>query len=1475
MTKARNGRRLLLDERKDAPYVNNTITSSKYTLLSFLPRQLIAQFSKLANCYFFIVAIMQLVPSWSTTGTTTTIIPLSIFVSISIAREGWDDLRRHRLDKLENEHVTRVVKNGDDAEDDSSDSSDADSVPGPHLTTAPVVWKNLRVGDLVKLTCDEWVPADIVLLTSSNDLGEAFVETMALDGETNLKSRTPCAGVQAVASRPGGIKGLRADVRCEDPNMDLYNFEGTVSITDTDNGTTKKFPLGPENVAYRGSIIRNTAWCVGVVIFTGEETKIRMNAIKRPRIKAPKLQRSINIIVIFMVLIVVCFSVFGMMAERLLYKRFGKNNWYLYNADAGVAASLMGFIIMMNTMIPLSLYVTMEIIKIIQMLLMQWDIDMYDADSNTPAEVRSATILEELGQVSYVFSDKTGTLTDNKMVFREMSVAGVAWDHLGNDEDETDGNTDSDSGSSRNGNSGTHSRNSDIANQFSPPHAPFNSPQPFRPSVEQMGRGSVAFTGRPSMASLVKKESRKSGVPKNEAPDTEIHSQSTVELIEYIQEHPTTLYAKKAKMFLLSVALCHTCLLKKGKTGDGDDDDNDGSSSETDSSSSSSLQYQASSPDELALVQAACDMGFIFYGRQRQDVTLKLYPRGFDQQPVLEHYQVLEVIDFTSSRKRMSVVVRFPDGNLYLLCKGADNVILDRLGSKQIVGAKRDELAKTIGARKRKEADIALEDGEESVDEPGSPLAKLSGRLSGRTSGRLSRAGRLSGLSDRIGRLSDEAGFTDAEVAANSHELNRPKKSIHFNSQQAGITGVDTGLHSSLPTDSQLRSPGFLVERTLKHVEQFSSNGLRTLLYAYKPLDEATFDSWNHQYTQAKMAVKDRSQKVEEAGGLIESDGLRLLGCTAIEDKLQDGVPETIEKLRRAGMKMWMLTGDKRETAINIGYSCRLIKDFSKLVILSLENSTLAELSSLMNAAEIELDEGNVAHCVVVVDGATLTEISKDLTVMSVFISLGVKADSVICCRASPSQKAELVGRVRALKKGQVTLAIGDGANDIAMIQNADVGVGITGREGLQAARASDYSIARFRFLQKLLLVHGRYNYVRTSRFVLCTFYKELMFYLTQFLYQRFTLFTGPSLYEPWSLSMYNTLFTSLTVMFVGMFDMDLRPSTLIAVPELYGLGRLGQCFNLRVFIQWMLLGASQSVTLFYTLCYIYGFNATRDNTTYPLGNALYTAIIVLVSTKCCIIETHNISKLPLIAWIISVGGWLVWMILLVGLNKNRLQSIFYVNYGITEHFGHDVTFWAAILALLFVGLFMDLIYHFLHGWIHPSDTDLFQQLEQKPSIREKLELLSYSTLKQGWSWLHESQIDDTLVQSWPTLKRFDYHVRSFLRKGTTHTSNATRRRQKMMVAQGEHIPNDPTVVTLSTSGRYKRELLPSGKIIKKKINPYSEYDTLGSRRPRQRGKIAGLFGKKNKFPDGATEAEENADIDVILQQRMKGLEEQ
>uniref|UniRef100_A0A665WIJ4 Phospholipid-transporting ATPase n=1 Tax=Echeneis naucrates TaxID=173247 RepID=A0A665WIJ4_ECHNA len=810
--------------------------------------------------------------------------------------------------------------------------------------------------------------------SNSEPQGMCYIETSNLDGETNLKIRQ---GLQMTAEIKDidSLMRLTGRMECESPNRHLYEFVGNIRL---DGHST--VPLGPDQILLRGAQLRNTQWVHGVVVYTGHDTKLMQNST-RPPLKLSNVERITNFQILVLFGCLLAISLVCSIGQTIWKYQYGNDAWYMdlnYGGAANFGLNFLTFIILFNNLIPISLLVTLEVIKFIQAFFINWDTDMLYEPTNTPAMARTSNLNEELGQVKYIFSDKTGTLTCNVMQFKKCTIAGVAY--------------------------GTHSSE----------EAGFNDPS----------------------------------------------------LLENLQSnHPT---AAVILEFMTMMAICHTAVPEH----------TDGK-----------ITYQAASPDEGALVRAARNLGFVFSGRTPDSVIVEML--GTE-----EKYELLHVLEFTSVRKRMSVIMRTPSGKIRLYCKGADTVIYDRL--------------------------------------------------------------------------------------------------------------ADSSRYKEI---------------TLKHLEQFATEGLRTLCFAVADISESSYQQWLELHHRACTSLQNRALKLEESYELIEKN-LQLLGATAIEDKLQDKVPETIETLMKADIKIWILTGDKQETAINIGHSCKLLtKNMGMLVI---NEDTLDGTREILShhcgmLGDALYKENDFA---LIIDGKTL-KYALTFGVRQYFLDLALSCKAVICCRVSPLQKSEVVEMVKKQVK-VITLAIGDGANDVGMIQTAHVGVGISGNEGLQAANSSDYSIAQFKYLKNLLLVHGAWNYNRVAKCILYCFYKNIVLYIIEIWFAFVNGFSGQILFERWCIGLYNVIFTALPPLTLGIFERSCRKENMLKYPELYKTSQNAMGFNTKVFWAHCLNGLFHSVILFW----------------FPLK-----FVVITVCLKAGL-ETSSWTMFSHIAIWGSIGLWVVFFII-------------------------------------------------------------------------------------------------------------------------------------------------------------------------------------------------------------------------------------
>nr|XP_043896160.1 phospholipid-transporting ATPase IA isoform X3 [Solea senegalensis] len=990
-----DARLIYLNQTQFTKFCCNRVSTAKYNVLTFLPRFLYSQFRRAANAFFLFIALLQQIPDVSPTGRWTTLVPLLFILVVAAVKEVIEDLKRHKADNVVNKKECQVLRNG---------------------AWEIVHWEKVAVGEVVRAANGDHLPADLVILSSSEPQGMCYIETSNLDGETNLKIRQGLP-VTAEIKDIDSLVRISGRMECESPNRHLYEFVGNIRL---DGHST--VPLGPDQILLRGAQLRNTQWVHGVVVYTGHDTKLMQNST-RPPLKLSNVERITNFQILVLFGCLLAISLVCSIGQTIWKYQYGNDAWYMdlnYGGAANFGLNFLTFIILFNNLIPISLLVTLEVIKFIQAFFINWDTDMLYEPTNTPAMARTSNLNEELGQVKYIFSDKTGTLTCNVMQFKKCTVAGVAYGHVPEAEE------------------GSFAEDDWHSTQSSE-EAGFNDPS----------------------------------------------------LLENLQSnHPT---AAVILEFMTMMAICHTAVPERTED---------------------KITYQAASPDEGALVRAARNLGFVFSGRTPDSVIVELL--GTE-----EKYELLHVLEFTSARKRMSVIMRTPSGKIRLYCKGADTVIYDRL--------------------------------------------------------------------------------------------------------------ADSSRYKEI---------------TLKHLEQFATEGLRTLCFAVADISESSYQQWQELHHRAGTSLQNRALKLEESYELIEKN-LQLLGATAIEDKLQDRVPETIETLMKADIKIWILTGDKQETAINIGHSCRLLtKNMGMLVI---NEDTLDGTREILShhcgmLGDALYKENDFA---LIIDGKTL-KYALTFGVRQYFLDLALSCKAVICCRVSPLQKSEVVEMVKKQVK-VITLAIGDGANDVGMIQTAHVGVGISGNEGLQAANSSDYSIAQFKYLKNLLLVHGAWNYNRVAKCILYCFYKNIVLYIIEIWFAFVNGFSGQILFERWCIGLYNVLFTALPPLTLGIFERSCRKENMLKYPELYKTSQNAMGFNTKVFWAHCLNGLFHSVILFW-----FPLQAFRHDTVFGdgktpdyllLGNMVYTFVVITVCLKAGL-ETSSWTMFSHIAIWGSIGLWVVFFLI-------------------------------------------------------------------------------------------------------------------------------------------------------------------------------------------------------------------------------------
>jgi len=953
----------------------NSVSNAKYTPWNFLPITLYNEFSFFFNMYFLLVALSQAIPALRIGYLSTYIAPLAFVLVITLGKEAYDDIERRRRDNEANSEAYTVLQFDDpgngargvrpkknmksnharkgskryvserDRLSDIQEEEEQTEGDGPPHRPSWVVSevskksRDLKVGDVLKLSKGDRVPADVVILKClSNDPaghkheeptppreesllldhgtdagegssgaeqtieddqgaaegssnGETFIRTDQLDGETDWKLRLASPLSQNLATE----ELVRCRVTGGKPDKKVNEFVGslellssrqdamtTTAFSEEEDGVSKATSLSIDNTAWANTVIASHATTLAVIVYTGPQTRSALST-SPSRSKTGLLEYEINSLTKILCFLTLAISIILVALEG--FSNTKGSIWYV---------KIMRFLVLFSTIVPISLRVNLDMGKSVYSWFIQRDPGM------PGAVVRTSTIPEDLGRIEYLLSDKTGTLTQNEMDMRKIHVGTVSYANDAMDE----------------------------------------------------------------VSAYVKQGLHLSPSAGNQAlvtPSTSVSSAANVGATRTRRE-----IGSRVRDVVLALALCHNVT----------------PTTEEDEDGRMVTSYQASSPDEIAIVRWTESVGLRLASRDRKSMLLESTETGRAAVKV----RILDIFPFTSEGKRMGIIVQF----------------YEKL-------------------------------------QPGVP-------------------------------------------SLGSGEIWFYQK------------GADTVMGSIVAAND------WLDEETANMARE----GLRTLVVGRKRLSAAEYQEFSASYQEASLAISGRDAGMQAVVSRYLEHDLELLGVTGVEDKLQKDVKPSLELLRNAGIKIWMLTGDKVETA-------RCVAVSSKLVARGQYIHTVAKLRRKDAAQEnLDLLRSKTDSCLLI-DGESL---SMYLTHFRTdFISVAVLLPTVVACRCSPTQKAEVAKLIKEYTKKRVC-CIGDGGNDVSMIQAADVGVGIVGKEGRQASLAADFSIEHFFHLTKLLVWHGRNSYKRSAKLAQFVIHRGLIIAVCQTMYSIALKFEPEGLYK-------------------------------------------------------------------------------------------------------------------------------------------------------------------------------------------------------------------------------------------------------------------------------------------------------------------------------------------------------------------------
>lgn len=1214
-------------------------------------------------------------------------------------KEGLEDAKRHTSDREVNNRMCPVLQ--------------------PDGSTVDVLWRDVGVGSLIKVVNKGEVPADIIVLQTSEPKGVCYVETSQIDGETNLKLKEALGATATACDSDAQLGALSGDIVYDTPNDRIHHFTG--KLRSSPGGAYA--PVGAKNMVLRGCTVRNTRWLVGLVVYTGRETKV-MKKSGGARSKMSQVEQTMNtcIKIVFAAQAALCIVTDIGLA---LWNRARAGQFPYLRSDSVERwlpewlGQLFTYLLLFNNFIPISLYITVEVVNYAQAFLVDADGAMYCDECDTPAKARTSNLNQDLGQIEYVFSDKTGTLTRNVMEFKQCAIGGRVYGRfVAEADDEEEAAEEATAAAERAPGAAAAAAGGSTPNLLNAvsagcPGLCARRRGPMRAASNSPGGAPVASAAAGSLDSGV-------------SGQNPMHSQRGMGVNGSNRS------------------------ASSGTASSGGDVEMVGVSHRANTSGSQHLAQQAPAG--------------IKYGVGPAKTPKAGAGSGFDDALLID------------------ALARSAAGG----SKGASGARGPAAGGPQLEPSADPMTAFDVSGAEAFFTCMAVCHTVVPESEPGSP--DLIYQAESPDEAALTKAAKDAGFEFRV-READHivvrrhaaAGGAAGGPAPGSyrdlrydvfgvHDFNSTRKRMSLVAQDPSgrvllmCKGADNVMFDRAvlePTRGDLET----------QLTAFASKGLRTLVLGWREMSQPEFQAWRAEHTAASVALSGREEALAAVAEKYEVN-FTVLGATAIEDRLQAGVPGTIRDLARAGIKTWVLTGDKVETAINIGFSCRLLDDAMELITLTSENS--AELRVQLAALEARFAPlvppvpapwhkrlfcgggdgggkpglavkltgadgagGSALHhapkpspyrgpedlprvrdtTALVMTGPCLTHILDSPDMEDALLTVAKCCRAVIACRVSPQQKAKIVHLVRRrVSPRPMTLAIGDGANDVGMIQRAEVGVGISGKEGLQAVNAADFAIAQFRFLRRLLLVHGRWDYRRMTKVVLYSFYKNVVITFSLFYFTALTGFSGTSMYESLVYSAYNFVL-GLPIIFIGITERDVPAATALAHPAVYAQGRLHMDLNPRRMAAWLAQAVAHSAIVFWIPYGVYG---AVDGDTADSGSSIAHAgqtglsVAGLLTFSCLVwgmtlkvaFETLTWTYLNVIMVAISMAGYYVFI-----LAYSQLSSVSPDFYGVAVQTLCRSSYWLTLALVLGSMVVLELTVMTLRAQFAPRPVDIAREL--------------------------------------------------------------------------------------------------------------------------------------------------------------------